>query len=303
MHQARLEGGYNLSDKQSLTAVAGFNTFNRTMAFQFRNRFLDQNRSLHADVSHANRYSMWQYSLETNLGYLLKFEEQGHQLALDGMYSTTPSAERYLFGEKGDDWNSQQFPLHRKVWDDSQQGMVQANYTQPVGKNHKLEAGYKSNWRRIGAKQQWQEVGEHDWQPSGGFSNSDALYDELVNAAYAEYSHKQQDWSYQLSLRAEQTLVKAEQQEQLMGKNYLDLFPSLSLSRQLGGNNSLSLSYSQRITRPQSWQLYALVEYINEQSLRFGNPDLLPEKTNALELNHQSTGTKALSIQYSFCAT
>jgi outer membrane receptor protein involved in Fe transport len=63
-----------------------------------------------------------------------------------------------------------------------------------------------------------------------------------------------------------------------------DFFPTLHLSYQLPGENQLMASYSRRIDRPRGWALEPFITWVDMYNVRRGNPDLLPEYIDAMEL-------------------
>ncbi|MGL4292176.1 MAG: outer membrane beta-barrel family protein, partial [Bacteroidales bacterium] len=69
-------------------------------------------------------------------------------------------------------------------------------------------------------------------------------------------------------------------------RSYLDLFPSAFVSYALPKGNELQLNYTRRINRPRGRQLNPFKNISDSANISFGNPLLLPEYTDALELNY-----------------
>jgi hypothetical protein len=69
-------------------------------------------------------------------------------------------------------------------------------------------------------------------------------------------------------------------------RDYLNLFPSLFISRPLTKNHSLTFSYSRRIDRPNYQQLNPARTYVDPYALGRGNPYLRPQYTHAMEIKH-----------------
>ena len=82
-------------------------------------------------------------------------------------------------------------------------------------------------------------------------------YTENVNAAYINYQTKIKKFAFQAGLRAEQTNSKGElmalipTNDNTVERHYLNLFPSGGVTYDVNQKNSLSLTYSRRIDRPQ----------------------------------------------------
>lgn len=69
-------------------------------------------------------------------------------------------------------------------------------------------------------------------------------------------------------------------------RNYLNLFPSLFLTRTLNKQNSLAFSYSYRIDRPNYQSLNPARSYLDPYTYSSGNAYLKPQYTHSLELRH-----------------
>lgn len=165
----------------------------------------------------------------------------------------------------------------------------QADYTHPINENSKIETGVKSNVRFIKGELNYTYLDNisGQWLHMPGKDN-DADYKDMISAAYITYSNKYKDFSFQSGLRAEHThldfsiLLGTQSYEQ----NYIDLFPSLSLSQKIGNENQFQATYSRRINRPNLYLLNPFTEQLDEFFRRSGNPYLKPEYTNSVELGY-----------------
>jgi ferric enterobactin receptor len=165
----------------------------------------------------------------------------------------------------------------------------QADYVLPFNEKSKLETGLKSNARLITGEQQFSYLDNNSggWFPIAGKSN-DVDYKDVISAAYITYSNKYKDFSYQVGLRGEHTYLdfSIQNETQKYNRNYFDLFPSMSLSQNIGKENQLQLSYSRRINRPGLFSLNPFVEQFDEYTKRSGNPYLNPDYTHSVELGY-----------------
>jgi ferric enterobactin receptor len=113
-----------------------------------------------------------------------------------------------------------------------------------------------------------------------------------VFAAYATLGSSFNDFSYKAGLRAESsnyhsTLLNS---GQTFSNQYpISLFPSLFLGQKLGDGQELELSYTRRINRPNLMQLIPYTDSSNKLNITQGNPNLIPEFTQSVELSYIKT--------------
>ncbi len=133
-------------------------------------------------------------------------------------------------------------------------------------------------------------------------------YNENVNAAYINYNRSLgKKFFAQAGVRLENTVSKGLlnradgiiQTDNLVERNYTDLFPSASLSFNANSNNAFSLSYSKRIDRPNYQDLNPFENKLTELTYLKGNAFLQPQYTNNLQLSHTYMGKYITSVGYS----
>lgn len=173
---------------------------------------------------------------------------------------------------------------------------VQIDYTLPLTKDSKFEAGYK---------------GEFDKRESTtrAYINGlivDSLNNEFNsggkrNSLYMSYSGKMSKLSYQLGLRGEYNLLdntsynydkSGKQTVTPFNKEYPGLYPSAFVSYEMPHNNEIQLNYTRRINRPNGRIMNPYRDISDPTNIKYGNPDLDPEYANSLELNHIKTWTE-----------
>lgn len=118
-------------------------------------------------------------------------------------------------------------------------------------------------------------------------------YTENINAVYAQYQRQLDDkTSLQAGLRLEHTHsigdLTSEQasDNDRVERDYVNLFPSAGISRQLNEKNSLRLGYSYRVDRPRYQNLNPFEFRLDELTFQKGNPFLRPQYTHNVELTH-----------------
>lgn len=166
----------------------------------------------------------------------------------------------------------------------------QLDYTNPFGNFLKLEAGYKGTFSLNDNRIQSDSLDPNSGSFVSNLSRTqDFKYDSYVNGFYATFSRTFGPVSTKLGVRTELTHISLDAGNGIRAQDYTDIFPSASITYKFGMLNSLQLSFSRRINRPQMWFLNPFVYIYNNQNISTGNPDLLPEYTNSLELNFNTS--------------
>ena len=181
---------------------------------------------------------------------------------------------------------------------------AQLDYTHPLleGKG-RLEMGFKvqrdANFGASAFGSAARESRPDDFAPDPARSMT-YTFEQIVPAAYVTWQRplgKNNGWSAQGGLRGEYTFLNGDivggagiTQRGGLKRDYLSLFPSATLSRELGkepGQNRVQLSYARRLNRPGFMQQLPLDIYQDPRSYRRGNPDLNAEFSHNLELGQQ----------------
>ncbi|MCK8491137.1 TonB-dependent receptor [Spirosoma sp. RP8] len=164
------------------------------------------------------------------------------------------------------------------------------DYVHPMKNGGKFEAGLKSSFVKADNNTIYDTLRQETKQWLFDASRSNQFkYDENINAAYLNYAGQLgKKTKLQMGLRAEHThsIGTSITLNQTVDRNYLNLFPTLFLSRQLDSTNTLNLSYSRRIDRPDYQNLNPFVFYLDPYTYQKGNPFLRPQYTNSVELTH-----------------
>lgn len=230
-------------------------------------------------------------SLQGDLGLDHKFNDSGHNISLSlslqkSDNKSTEDAQQFSqsifgYGTLGDNHT-----INKSV-------IGKVDYELPIGEKSKLEAGY-----RIDKNTNDYDFLNKETDPSLNYGvvnaySGNTVYDETINAAYAQFKSKIDKLGYQLGLRAENSQINIDYlslsgNTSSKSKDYTGFFPSVFLSYDLGStNNQLLLNYSRRINRPRSWFLIPYpTSLANRQNLFRGNEDLNPSYIDSFELGY-----------------
>jgi len=233
------------------------------------------------------------YSLTSS--YQHKFDKKGHELLLTGYYSDR-GGEDYDYSDQyytDENWVlADSFPVRQRTIenDASIKTRIKADYTKPMGKHNKLEAGYQYR-NYFGESEQLYESFDND---ANDWIEEDSLYNNIdftrdIHSAYSTFSGFYGGFEFLLGFRTEYTdrIIKQIVTNEEYIVDRFDFFPSLHLSRSMSETQEVQASYSRRIRRPREWHLDPFISYIDPQNIRAGNPGLEPEYTDSYELNFQ----------------
>ena len=256
--------------------------------------------SVVAQNPNTTRYSGITY----NLNYRGTLDTLGQEISFDADYSQYRDLDdntfinKYLDGAgqplKPDYLFRNSAPKKINIW------AAKADYTYPIRKDMKLETGLKSSFVKTDNNFTFENFEDSQWVNDTKRSNQ-FLYNENINAAYANLSRKFKNTSVQLGLRAEQTNSKGNSvtENKIVDRHYLNLFPTLFINHELSKNHDIGFSYSRRIDRPDYESLNPFIFYLDLYSYRYGNPFLKPQYTNALEFSYSYKKTLNISVGYS----
>lgn len=239
-----------------------------------------------------------------NINYKGILDTAGQELSIDADYSTFDGTNdanyinRFYYPDGSffkDGQNYRNFsPSNINI------KAIKADYTLPVNKKLKLEAGIKY----ADVKSDNNYIFENNINENWIFDNAKSnrfQYDEKVSAAYTNFSLTLGKTAFQAGLRAEQTnstgtSVTTNQETK---RKYTNLFPSLLISHTYNDNNSINFSYSRKINRPNYQNLNPFVFYLDQYTYNEGNPNLKPEYANSLEFSYLLKQKYSVSLNYS----
>ncbi|MDP4264246.1 MAG: TonB-dependent receptor [Bacteroidota bacterium] len=179
---------------------------------------------------------------------------------------------------------------------------VKSDYTHPFKKGGSLEAGIKSSFVKNNSLVDYKRLVSNEWFNDA--RSNQFIYNENINAAYVNVNKQIKKWSLQGGLRIENTVAKGFQvfNDSTFKRNFTNLFPSAFISYEINKSNSLTVSYSRRITRPNYQDLNPFTFFLDSLSYRIGNPYLLPQFTHSVELSHSYKGKLITTLNYSTTA-
>ncbi|NNE29715.1 MAG: TonB-dependent receptor [Saprospiraceae bacterium] len=137
--------------------------------------------------------------------------------------------------------------------------------------------------------------------------SNDFDYDEKVYAGYISYNRPiSQKLSFSAGLRAEKTDATGDLiaydpslQEDPVIQDYINWFPNAGLTWTPQMQHSFALNYGRRINRPNYQVLNPFNNRLSELSFEKGNPNLVPEIVNNVELGYTRNFRYNFKLSYS----
>ncbi len=162
---------------------------------------------------------------------------------------------------------------------------LQADNIIPLKNSGKLEGGLKAILRR--ASSDYESLIKYDetedYKPN--ITNTDYFnYAQDVISAYSMYSWKLKKSSFRVGARLEYTTVDGDfvTTGTKVKQDYFTFLPNIQFTNKISQVTSLVLTYTKRLQRPYIWDLNPFVNNNDSLNISYGNPDLGPQTSNAL---------------------
>jgi outer membrane receptor protein involved in Fe transport len=278
---------YNINNKSSISLGGryGDRKFNRPMNAFYNDYYplLDQNTYYKSENS--GKSSDQFYNL--NLDYIYNINPNGHQLSVSAYYSGSKENDPSLTEQDTTDAAGKILQKYTQRVDevgDESEFRFKTDYTLPINEKTKLEAGFQAQIENTSATHR---LFQNNIENMGQYDELD--FSQNINAAYVTFSSATKLFEYQVGIRLEnenRTVTQVNSNDDVK-INRIDPFPTIHISKKLPWDLQAQASYTRRISRPRSWSLSPLRRYMDPQNIRVGDPGLLPEFTDAYELNVQ----------------
>jgi len=299
-HNVSANADYQITKKDVLSTTLNFNRRDGSDDSRSFYNELDQNRTVMSQYDRVRNQSSDNWLADAFLSFKHTMVPQKHEISSEIRFNHQDDRDNT------DLWreafvNATRTDLENDATDGAtNQTTAQVDYTRPLGKQGKLETGYKgtARWLDRDYTVLKDENGTGVWSPS---DLSNALsFDETVNAAYAVLSRSGKKFDVQGGLRAEYATrdFTLKSTNESFPHDYTSLFPSALVNYKMNDKSQLKLSYSRRIRRPGTQELNPFPVFFDVQNVFFGNPRLDPEYTDAIEFGYQRSGALG-TLQFS----
>lgn len=249
-----------ISGLSNSKGTSNFNNYGAQMSF--KHNFAKPNKNITADMN-------YNYSKNSNeFGTSTEYFDNAHNITgIQGKQKSNGSGDQNNF-------------------------TAQMDYTNPINDLSKIEMGVRGSVRNYNSENHnyFYDANTGKYIPIVSLS-SQYKYTDQVYAGYVTYSRKIKNFSFQAGGRIESSFYEGS----LVGSNQkfdnsfpFSFFPSLYLTQKLTETQDMQLNYSRKINRPNFFQLIPYYDYSDSLNISKGNPALLPEFTNLVELSYQN---------------
>lgn len=287
----QIKGGfdYYLTDKTSVTVSSelGNYNFDATGGGNLHTYQFPANKNVYS-VQQNNSGRNGNY-VSADASFLTKFDETGtHKLEGSFNYRNRDGKSNETINELLSDPNYQpnDIYLSQVVTKDnstSNDYRFKLDYTLPLKEGAKFEAGLQSRMENEKESFGFTNFGINDPKYT-----SDMIFKENIHSIYSTYSGRLNVFQFMVGLRGEYTnrSIDHSQAATPYKLDRFDFFPSVHFSYEMADKNQLMANYSRRINRPDGRDLDPFPNYMNQYTIRIGNPNLKPEYTNSFEFSY-----------------
>lgn len=287
----KLGADFYLNDKNTLSVYTTQNWYNGSVNGRAIIFDTNGNQLINAPNSQDNAVPTGTY----NINYKVDFEKEGHNLEFEATYTNTDGTQ-FLDNQDKLDSNSlnNYFNDITSKRDNSQ---INLDYTNPLTDKIKLEVGLEfrgDNTNNLNNTNQ--KVNTTNGEEFVG--NSDFDFGRKIYSGYINYGQTFEKITMQLGARVENFLVdglfnsytdnsfSTLDDTKTIDQSLFNVYPSAFFTYSPSEKNQWQLSYSRRVDRPGIQQVNPIREWSTPLITSIGNPDLVPQFTNSLELNY-----------------
>ncbi len=289
-----LETSYE-PDSLNLITLSGWanfqkmqNEYNITETFWNSNHI--KNIEMKEPTFRTNRYN----TFSGELAYQRSFRNDGGILtfsyAIDGNPNNTDNDIVVVPVLNCRDYHRHSYNIEHTI-----QQMGQVDYFAALKKKHQIEAGSKYTLRSHMAESQDELLDYPTGQWVMDNSNvNDLDYRQHIFAAYASYGYKFAKLTIKAGARLEYTLnrglSKSASGNMSFDNSNFNVVPYLNAAWQIDSKNSVSVSYTRRLGRPDVDYLNPYIFEESPYSRMYGNPDLRTVVSDALTVTYRTGG-------------
>lgn len=306
-HFIRTGISYDLSSRFIVDAYVSTNWFKREKNEVTNSSFLISDVPSDSSLITTNLLNVYHKNITGRVNLLYKFAE-------DAKWNLAFDSQRF---NNSDNQNQDSHfePIIQKSNNDLLSGnmsgnininVLQTNIEYPLSKKITMEAGTKFSFVSINNSAMYHNYLQENWVDNPSLSNNFS-YKENINSGYVQMKMSlSRSLSLLLGLRAENTNIKGKQAtltmetDSIFKHNYTHIFPSIFAQYKLADDQTISLLYGRRITRPNYRDLNPFIEINDRYLYEQGNTNLKPELSDNIELSYRLRESYGINIKYTY---
>ena len=276
-------------DSLNLLSISGGGWYGMSRSKQdYEQFFLDNDSAVISQYTQQGISSNSYSGFNVNADYQHTFKKEDQNLTASYRYSGSPSTSKSnldivpIINYTGLNQRSESLS-------NGSEHTFQVDYTEPwVNKMHTLEVGVKYILR-INSSKNINEIFDtisNDWMLNPLIGDNNLHQVQHVVGAYTSYSLRYKWFSLRAGGRLEHTTQNVDVRDSVLRPQYTNVVPSISLSFKLAQTQNLSVSYTQRLSRPSIWYINPYWDNSNPLNIVQGNPDLDVERAHNVSISY-----------------
>lgn len=269
---------YYINDRNTLSVYTNQNVFDAVLNAE-RNITFAANPV--ADFNQFDQIDRANTNASYNIDFKHDFAKEGHFIELEADYNTLDSDTTNDFEFTR---NTPLANYEERIDDARTNTTINLDYVLPLSNGATLEMGLETRLRR---------TANTYLTDRSDFNNSDFSYDRDIHSFYTTWSQNLGKWQYNLGIRLEDYNVDTQFEEVSeptfnFEDKLFNVYPSGFLKYSPGEDkkNAYQVSFTRRIDRPSLNQINPIRQLSTPQVIITGNPSLVPQFTNSVELNY-----------------
>ena len=282
---------YDFNAFNSLNTSVTYRGFGRSSDDETTATLSDPSQDLFWEYSRTNESQSLRGGFDWTTDFRRTFDREGQEFIAAFQISGNNSNSTNTILQQGND------PFLFRNEENENDGLnlettFQVDYVHPFSDKVKLETGAKGILRTIGSDFEYREFNAATDQFEVDFTRTDNFtYNQDVYAGYASFNVQLgEKYGMVAGARYEYTKISGDfdANETTFSNDYSNLLPSIIFSRTINQFSAIRLSYTMRIQRPSLYYINPFVQNQDPLNISQGNPEILPETTDAYELSYNT---------------
>ena len=289
-----LSTNYQADTTQSLGVSISYWKDNMPTKTNLYNQYESKHNKLEYNQNSKQKYYFDLFDISIN--YQKKFKRKGQELQLISQYSNIAEKSDYKTNQVN---NGGQLYFTENGLNISKNNDLnfQADYSHPINKSGKsiLETGIR--YEKNSSTSNYSVF--NNTLNKVTLRTDDMNYFQNIYAAYMSLKFEtENNWVIRPGLRYEATQLNGNLKKELTSfkASFNNWVPSFLVSKNIGEKHGIRLNYTERIRRPEIWDLNPFINASDPRNLVYGNPLLRPEITKTVELGYNYNASSGLNL-------